>query len=276
MKNLIFFTIFLFFTISFAQNTIVIDQPNNQSTASKQVSNFSIEAPQLKTTKNIWVYLPKNYENSTKKFPVIYMHDAQNLFDKTTSYAGEWNIDETLDSLNAEVIVIGIENGGEKRMEELAPFKNEKYGGGNANNYLNFTVNTLKPFVDKTYRTKSDAKNTCIFGSSLGGLISYYALLKYPKIFGKAGIFSPAFWFNRKEIFELTDKTKKLKSKIYFLCGDNEGDVDVIKDLNSIENKINTIRCSCKMLNKKIIVKGGQHNEKLWREGFKKAYLWLF
>lgn len=276
MKNLIFFTIFLFFTISFAQNTIVIDQPNNQSTASKQVSNFSIEAPQLKTTKNIWVYLPKNYENSTKKFPVIYMHDAQNLFDKTTSYAGEWNIDETLDSLNAEVIVIGIENGGEKRMEELTPFKNEKYGGGNANNYLDFTVNTLKPFVDKTYRTKSDAKNTCIFGSSLGGLISYYALLKYPKIFGKAGIFSPSFWFNRKEIFELTDKTKKLKSKIYFLCGDNEGDVDVIKDLNFIENKINTIRCSCKMLNKKIIVKGGQHNEKLWREGFKKAYLWLF
>lgn len=276
MKNLIFFTIFLFFTISFAQNTIVIDQPNNQSTASKQVSNFSIEAPQLKTTKNIWVYLPKNYENSTKKFPVIYMHDAQNLFDKTTSYAGEWNIDETLDSLNAEVIVIGIENGGEKRMEELTPFKNEKYGGGNANNYLDFTVNTLKPFVDKTYRTKSDAKNTCIFGSSLGGLISYYALLKYPKIFGKAGIFSPSFWFNRKEIFELTDKTKKLKSKIYFLCGDNEGDVDVIKDLNSIENKVNIIRCSCKMLNKKIIVKGGQHNEKLWREGFKKAYLWLF
>ena len=276
MKIIISFTIFLFFTISFAQNTIVIDQPHNQSTASKQVSNFSIEAPQLKTTKNIWVYLPKNYENSTKKFPVIYMHDAQNLFDKTTSYAGEWNIDETLDSLNAEVIVIGIENGGEKRMEELTPFKNEKYGGGNANNYLDFTVNTLKPFVDKTYRTKSDAKNTCIFGSSLGGLISYYALLKYPKIFGKAGIFSPSFWFNRKEIFELTDKTKKLKSKIYFLCGDNEGDVDVIKDLNFIENKINTIRCSCKMLNKKIIVKGGQHNEKLWREGFKKAYLWLF
>ncbi|WP_395052412.1 alpha/beta hydrolase [Flavobacterium sp.] len=266
MKNLISIFILLVFTFSFGQ----------QSTASKQVSTFSIEAPQLNTTKKIWIYLPKNYENSTKKFPVIYMHDAQNLFDITTSYVGEWNIDETLDSLNAQVIVIGIENGGEKRMEELTPFKNEKYGGGNADNYLDFTVNTLKPFVDKTYRTKSDVKNTCIFGSSLGGLISYYALLKYPKIFGKAGVFSPSFWFNRKEIFDLTDKTKKLKSKIYFLCGDNEGDDDVIKDLESIEYKVNTIRCECKNLNKKVIVKGGQHNEKLWREGFKKAYLWLF
>jgi alpha-glucosidase len=247
---------------------------SQESTASKQVSTFTIDAPQLKTTKKIWVYLPKNYDLSSKKYPVIYMHDAQNLFDAKTSYVGEWNVDETLDSLNAQVVVIGIEHGNEKRMEELTPFKNEKYGGGNADNYLDFIVTTLKPYVDKTYRTKPDFKNTAL--SSLGGLISYYALLKYPTVFGKAGVFSPSFWFNRKEIFELTDKTKKLKSKIYFLCGDNEGDADVINDLNSIEFKINTIRCECKMLNKKVIVKGGQHNEKLWREGFKKAYLWLF
>lgn len=247
-----------------------------QNTASKQVSTFFIEAQQLNTKKKIWVYLPKNYETTTKKFPVIYMHDAQNLFDSKTSYVGEWNVDETLDSINAQVIIIGIEHGNEKRMEELTPYKNEKYGGGKADSYIEFIVKTLKPYVDKNYKTKTTAKSTCIMGSSLGGLVSFYAAIKYPEIFGKVGCFSPSFWFNRNEIFNLMEQTKKFKTKIYFLCGDNEGDADMVNDLNAMEYKINTKRCSCKMLNKKIIVKGGQHNEKLWREGFKNAYLWLF
>lgn len=246
-----------------------------QSTASKQVSTFTIDAPQLDSKKRIWLYLPKNYETSTKKYPVIYMHDAQNLFDAQTSYVGEWNIDEKLDSLNTQVIVVGIEHGNEKRLEELTPFKNEKYGGGKADSYLEFIVKTLKPEIDKKYRTKPNTKNTTIMGSSLGGLTAFYAILKYPEVFGKAGVFSPAFWINRKEIFELSENTKKLKAKIYFLCGDNEGDADMIADLNSIEHIVNSKRCDCMKLNKKVIVKGGQHNEKLWRDGFVKAYLWL-
>jgi len=100
-----------------------------ESTASKQVSTFTIEATQLQTTKKIWVYLPQNYLTSKKKFSVLYIHDAQNLFDAKTSYSGEWNIDEKLDSLRAQVIVVGIEHGNEKRLGELTPFKNEKYGG---------------------------------------------------------------------------------------------------------------------------------------------------
>ncbi|WP_309640847.1 alpha/beta hydrolase-fold protein [Flavobacterium sp.] len=247
-----------------------------ESTASKQVSTFTIEAPQLQSSKKIWLYLPKNYDTSTKKYPVIYMHDAQNLFDDKTSYVGEWNIDEKLDSLNAQVIVVGIEHGNDKRIEELTPYKNEKYGGGKAEQYLDFIVNTLKPEIDKKYRTKPDANHTTMIGSSLGGLVSFYALLKYPKVFGKAGVFSPSFWINRKDITALLENTKKLKSKIYFMCGDNEGDADMINDLNKIEYLVNTKRCACKLLNKKVIVKGGQHNEKLWRDGFVKAYLWLF
>ena len=246
-----------------------------QSTASKQVSFFTIESQQLKCTKKIWVYLPKSYATSSKKYPVIYMHDAQNLFDASTSYAGEWNVDETLDSINAQVIIVGIENT-DKRMEELTPFKNQKYGGGKADDYLNFIVNTLKPKVDSTYRTKTNAKNTAIIGSSLGGLTSFYAALKYPTVFGKVGCFSPAFWFNRKEMNDLMSHTKHFDTKIYFLCGDNEGDADVIPDMEQVENWINTKRCNCKKRNKKVIVSGGQHNENLWRENFKKAYLWMF
>jgi len=204
------------------------------------------------------------------------MHDGQNLFDTKTAYAGEWNVDETLDSINAQVIVIGIEHGGAKRIDELTPFPNAKYGGGKADDYINFIVETLKPKVDATYRTKTNANNTCIMGSSLGGLVSFYAAIKYPTVFGKVGCLSPSFWFNRKELNELMSKTANFKTKIYFLCGDNEGDADVIKDLEAVEHWVNTKRCECKKLNKKVIIKGGQHNEKLWRESFKKTYLWLF
>ena len=158
-------------------------------------------------------------------------------------------------------------------MDELTPFKNDKYGGGNADAYLEFIVKTLKLQVDQKYRTKTKKKNTLIMGSSLGGLVSYYAILKYPKVFGKAGIFSPSFWFSDK-IFDLTENTQKIKSKVYFLCGDNESD-NMVTDLNKMEYLLNTKRCYCLNLNEKKIVKGGQHNEKLWRDGFTKAILWL-
>ena len=260
------FFFFLILLISSAGNA-------QESTASKNVSTFLIEAPQLKSTKKIWIYLPKNYSASAKKYSVIYMHDAQNLFDAKTSYSGEWNIDEKLDSLSAPVIVVGIEHGNEKRIDELTPYKNEKYGGGNADNYLDFIVNTLKPYIDKNYRTKSKPKNTIIMGSSLGGLISYYAILKYPQVFGKAGVFSPSFWFSNS-IYAKTEEASKIKTKIYFLCGDKESD-DMVKDMTKMERLLDTKRCYCLHLTKSKIVKNGEHNEKLWRDGFVKAVLWL-
>jgi predicted alpha/beta superfamily hydrolase len=276
MKHkILLFGLLLFGLKSFGQETY---QPSEMGVhkVSGQVYTFKILAKQLNCKRKIWVYLPKNYDRTNKKYPVIYMHDAQNLFDSRTAFAGEWNVDETLDSINAQVIVVGIEHGNEKRIEELTPFKNIKHGGGNADLYLDFIVNNLKPHIDSLYRTKIDSKNTCMFGSSLGGLVSFYAVLKYPNVFGKAGVFSPSFWFNRNEIFELLKQKKEFKSKIYFLCGDSEGDDDMLKDLNNMEYLINSKRCSCLKLNKKVIVKNGQHNEKLWRNGFKKAYLWLF
>lgn len=245
-----------------------------ESTVSKNVSTFTIEAPQLKTSKKIWIYLPEGYSaTAKKKYSVIYMHDAQNLFDKKTSFVGEWNVDEKLDSLKAQVIVVGIEHGNEKRIDELTPFKNEKYGGGKADEYVDFIVKTLKPYIDKNYQTKTKAKNTLIMGSSLGGLVSYYAVFKYPEIFGKAGVFSPSFWFSN-DIYTLTEKAPKNKTKIYFLCGDKESD-DMVKDLNKMERLLDKNRCYCLRLTKTKIVKGGEHNEKLWRDGFVQAISWL-
>jgi predicted alpha/beta superfamily hydrolase len=265
IRKLIVFTIIFFATANASAQ---------ETTATKQVSTFNIEAPQLHSTKKIWIYLPKNYDAAKKKYPVIYMHDAQNLFDAKTSFVGEWNVDEKLDSLKAQVIVVGIEHGNDKRIDELTPYKNAKYGGGNADNYLEFIVNNLKPKIDAQYRTKPNAGNTAIMGSSLGGLTSFYAILKYPKVFGKAGVFSPSFDYS-KDIYTATENTKKIKAKIYFLYGDNE-DVDMVPNMNKMDVLLAEKRCECQHLTKKRMVKGGQHNEKLWRDGFVKAYLWLF
>ncbi len=237
------------------------------------VLQFELEAPQLSTTKKIWLYLPIGCENSNKKYPVIYMHDAQNLFDAKTSFAGEWQVDETLDSLKTKAILVGIEHGNEKRIDELTPFPHEKYGGGKADAYLEFIVKTLKPHVDKNYRTKSNANNTVIFGSSLGGLVSYYAVLKYPEVFGKAGVFSPSFWFS-DEIYSLTQKSEKIKAKIFFLYGDKESET-LVAEVQRMKKLLDENRCYCLKLDKLVEVKGGEHNEKLWREGFAEAVLWL-
>jgi alpha-glucosidase len=172
--------------------------------------------------------------------------------------------------------VIGIEHGNEKRIDELTPYKNEKRDGGNANAYLEFIVKTLKPNIDSTYRTKTNAKNTGIWGSSLGGLVSFYAALQYPEVFGKVGCFSPAFWINKKEIFQKMEDTPKFTTKIYLLCGDKEDSGAMVSDMKEMETLINSKRCECKKLNKSVIVKEGEHNEKLWRNAFAKAYLWLF
>ena len=242
--------------------------------AQKNVSTFLLEAPQLQTTKKIWLYLPENYTQTTKKYPVLYLHDAQNLFDATTSYAGEWRIDETLDSLKAEVIIVGIEHGNEKRIDELTPYRNEKYGGGKGTQYLDFLVSQLKPYIDTHFRTKTGRYNTGIGGSSLGGLFSYYATLKYPKIFGKAMVFSPAFWIN-PEVYTFTEHTKTVKSKIYFMCGDSESE-SMVNDMERMIMALNVTRCSCLHLTKMKIIAHGKHNEKLWAKEFAKAYLWLF
>ncbi|MGM5469901.1 alpha/beta hydrolase [Flavobacteriaceae bacterium LMO-SS05] len=255
---------------------------NAQSTASKQVSSFTIEAPQLESQKTIWMYLPKGYQNSNKPYPVIYMHDAQNLFDAETSFVGEWKIDEFLDTLlnNDEAIVIGIEHGGEKRIDELTPFHNDKYGGGQADDYLNFIIKTLKPYIDSNYRALSNTEDTIIWGSSLGGLISLYALIKYPETFGKAGVFSPSIWINKNELFKFVkNATIDPDKRFYFLIGSEEGEtveaastmvsdqhdmVQLLKDKGILDNHIMDI-----------VIPNGHHNETLWSTNFPDAYDWL-
>ena len=136
----------------------------NTSTAAKNVHliSDSFLIPQLGRTRKIWIYLPPDYESGKKKYPVIYMQDGQNLFDNSTSFSGEWEIDETLNQLFSEgdygAIVVGVDNGGSHRIDEYTPWKNSQYGGGEGDLYSDFLAKTLKPFIDKHYRTKRGKK----------------------------------------------------------------------------------------------------------------------
>jgi predicted alpha/beta superfamily hydrolase len=204
--------------------------------------------PQLNRTRKVWIYLPPDYEKSKISYPVLYMHDGQNLFDDSTSYAGEWSVDESLNDLFKKTvkgfIVVGINHGDSLRIEELTPWKNEQYGGGKGAEYAKFVVETLKPFIDKNYRTLSDKENTGVMGSSLGGLISFYMGLKYPNTFGKAGVFSPSFWFS-DECYKMAEKFNKAASlRMYILAGGKEypGFEEQIKKMEHIFRDKRSIR----------------------------------
>ena len=268
------FLLFLFSSLFFSQEKTSTKSENGQ------IISENFEIPQLNTTRRIWIYLPPNYQKSSEKYPVMYLHDGQNLFDDKTSYAGEWQIDESLNQIFREtgksVIVVGIDNGGEKRIDELSTFKNEKYNaGGNGENYMKFIVETLKPYIDKNYHTKSNPKNTILGGSSLGALISVYGGVEYAKTFSKILAFSPAFWFNSKEFNEwIQNKKVYLKNqKYYFIHGKFEEEGMDKETLQIIEKlKLKGVK------SKNIYFKeheDGKHNEWFWRREFPSAFLWL-
>jgi predicted alpha/beta superfamily hydrolase len=246
------------------------------STRSKNVTvmDTAFFIPQLKRLRRVWIYLPPSYATSQKKYPVLYMHDGQNLFDDSLGFAGEWGIDETLDSIAAkrkEIIVVAIDHGNQKRINEYCPYDMERFGKGEGDQYVDFLVNTLKTHIDKNYRTLKDKPNTFIAGSSMGGLISLYATLKYPNVFGGAGIFSPAFWVGPKIFDDIKTKGSKVNSKLYFYCGNAEGETMVPDMEKAFEEmrKVSDSKMSC------IVRHEGKHTEWVWRQEFPLFYLWL-
>ncbi len=172
------------------------------------------ESHELKNRRDILVYVPPGYDESpTKRYPVLYMHDGQNIFDAATAFAGvEWGVDEAAERLIksgaiAPCIVVGIENT-PARADEYTPFADAKYGGGDGDAYLTFIAKTVKPFIDQRYRTLPDRAHTYIAGSSLGGLISLYAACEYSETFSRFGVIAPSIWWSDFRIMTLVRETK--------------------------------------------------------------------
>ncbi len=258
------------------------DYSPQKSTASPQVQVLedSIYMTQLKRYRTIRIYLPPDYTETKRRYPVLYMHDGQNLFDIATAYNQEWSVDEILDTAFIQndknaFIIIGIDNGERERINEYSPWINPEYGGGQGKAYVHFLVKELKPFIDKKFRTQPQAKYTAIMGSSMGGLISFYAGMEYPQVFGKVGIFSPSFWFSDEIISFIKQKNlKKSKSlEWYFLVGERESE-GMVGDCKKIYQTLLKGGIPQKKL-KMVTKKDGKHQEWFWYREFKPALEWL-
>ncbi|HSG18254.1 MAG TPA: alpha/beta hydrolase-fold protein [Anaerolineae bacterium] len=184
-----------------------------------------LESAELGNRRDILVYLPPSYESGNNEYPVCFLHDGQNLFDEATSFAGEWRVDNTMETLSqegVEAIMVGIPNSAEERLDEYSPFHSSKLGGGRGDLYLQFLINQVKPLIDAEFRTLPDPADTGIMGSSMGGLISLYAFFHHPEAFGFAGVMSPSLWFANGAIYDFVRKAPFNAGRLYMDAGTRE------------------------------------------------------
>ncbi|MDA7501876.1 alpha/beta hydrolase-fold protein [Chitinophagales bacterium] len=244
-----------------------------------QLINEEYLIPQLDRTRRIAALLPNDYETSGKDYPVLYLHDGQNLFDDDAPY-GNWGLKESMTKMAREnlqdVIIVAIDHGNKLRLNEYSPFDNERFGKGQGALYLEFLIETLKPHVDKNFRTKHEREFTGIGGSSLGGLISLYAGMKFPDVFGKMLIFSPSLWLS-EEIFEMMKKWEpKANTAVYHYSGQKESEehypnavrMKSILGAKGLPNDILDLQFTTHS--------EGRHHEWFWGVEAPKAIEWLF
>lgn len=185
-----------------------------------------VYSPQLDNTRDLLVCLPPSYHHDTaRRYPVVYMHDGQNLFDHATSYAGEWHADSALQTLageGIEAILVGIPNTGEDRIREYNPFDHPRFGAGRGEDYIRFILHTVKPLIDHDFRTDPHPSRTGIMGSSMGGLISLYAFFQFAGAFGFAGVMSPSLWLRYDALVNLIRTAPRPGGRLYLDVGAKE------------------------------------------------------
>jgi predicted alpha/beta superfamily hydrolase len=225
-----------------------------------------VHSPRLGNHRDLLVCLPPSYDHGERAYPVIYMHDGQNLFDEATSFAGTWGLDAVLRSLAAEgveVIVVGIPNAGPRRIDEYSPFPDGFRGGGLAEDYVDFLADRVKPAIDAAFRTRPDRDSTGILGSSLGGLVSLFAFFERPETFGAAGAMSPAFWFARRAIYPWVERQPWQPGRLWLDAGRSEGPF-VVADATRMQDLLlrkgyrpgTDVEC--------LLEENGRHDEASW------------
>jgi predicted alpha/beta superfamily hydrolase len=191
-----------------------------------EVASSQFHLPQLQRRRRVSLLLPHDYyKNPAKHYPVLYLQDGQNLFEETSPY-GTWGVDRQMARLaqqgKGDVIIVAIDHGGKRRIAEYSPVTTRQYGDGFGKEYARFLAETLKPYIDKNYRTLTDRANTGIGGSSMGGLVSLYAGLLYPQVYSKFIIFSPSLWLT-PGMFEAFRVGPILpEAKFFFFIGGKE------------------------------------------------------
>jgi predicted alpha/beta superfamily hydrolase len=231
----------------------------------------------LNYKRDIIVLLPASYESaSQKRYPVLYMHDGQNIIDPRTSFTKvDWGIDETVAKLVnenkiPELIVVGIYN---------SPDRVQEYSDSDLGNaYMEFIINELKPFIDTTYRTLPDRQNTTTMGSSMGGLISFLLVWKHSEVFSQAGCLSTWFPFDKGKAYMMVNKYTGPKKNIRIYL--DHGDVGMEKEAIASNQKMKNL-----LLKKGFVLgkdldyywaKGTEHNEAAWAQRLSRPVLFLF
>lgn len=248
------------------------------------------ESKILGNRRTIAVYLPPGYDRDLhQRYPVLYMHDGQNLFDESTSFAGEWRADETAERLIGEakirpVIIVAIANAGAARVVEYTPSRDESWGageGGGASQYARFLLEEVKPFIDRTYRTLPDRGNTAVGGSSLGGLVSLYIAAEHPEQFGLCAAVSPSLWWNDQEIIRRIrrDPEWTRNCRIWLDMGTDEGEANPGRNVATTRELAMVLQGAGRRPGrdfKYLEVRGGQHNEPAWAARFDQVLVYLF
>ena len=243
-----------------------------------QLISEDFEMPQLKTKRKVWALLPFDYETSSENYPVLYLQDAQNLFNENAKY-GNWEIDKKLAVMSeyniGKIIIIAVEHAEKNRIKEYNVGKTV-LGVGNGKQYIRFLTDTLKPFIDSKFRTKPEREFTGIGGSSMGGLVSIFSGLMYPEVYGKLMIFSPSLWVIPKMNFTSLDFFEPNDTKIYLYAGGDESATMIEHVIKFKKNMIKNEFVADKMKIKLSINLQGKHNEIYWSDEFPKAIEWLF
>lgn len=242
-----------------------------------QVISEQFEIPQLIKTRRISVLLPYDYHESSKHYPVLYLQDGQNLFDDYAPF-GNWGVDKKLAVMAergiGDIIIIAIDHAEKERIEEFTPSYKTKLGSGNGKKYVRFLADTLKAYVDRHFRTLPEREFTGIGGSSMGGLISIYAGLMYPEVYGKLMIFSPSLWVMPNIHFHFLNFQGPQDMDIYLYGGEEES-VNMVPNIRRFRKAFEDSG-NAHIKFKLSVDPRGQHNEARWGEEFPRALEWLF
>lgn len=247
--------------------------------APTRFETFALALPALGVDRTVRVYLPPGYASCTDcRYPVVYFMDGQNVFDAATGYAGEWGADEVLDALNAEhglaAIAVGIDHGGEARMQELSVWENPDFAPAKGEAFLTDLIATVKPAVDARYRTQPAADATTIVGSSMGGLMAHAAVMRHPQVFGRGLVFSPSYWFSTA-IAEETERTPlQPGQRVYVYVGGSEGG-GMQTDAEAMVARWKATLPEGAALQFSASAEA-DHNEAAWRAALPEALCWSF
>jgi predicted alpha/beta superfamily hydrolase len=227
----------------------------------------------LGNRRGVWVYLPPSYaENAAARFPVVYMHDGQNLFDPRAAFGGVvWNAHTAMNDgaesgAIREAILVGVENTA-ARIAEYTPTADAMYGGGDGDAYLRMLVDEVKPLIDGAYRTLPDRANTAIVGSSLGGLISAYAGVRRADVFGLVGALSPSTWWNDRVLLREVATTPMRAARplrVYVDSGDGGAARDGVDDTRALAATYRSVGYVEGATLRYVVQPGALHNETYW------------